>query len=340
MKSLEYRENTAVSEASPAGHSMLAGAGRSLARLWAGSPVLTAAGLLMLLPLAASLAGLLVDGRLIAGAPAWLKPAKFAVSTAVYMLTLAGIFTLLPDWPRTRRIVGWVTVVILVLEVALIGTQAWRGTTSHFNVGTVLDGTLFAIMGSAIVLQTLTSLAVAVALWRQRFNDGALGWALRFGLIITILGASTGGLMTRPTSAQVETARATGRMPTVGAHTVGAPDGGPGLPGTGWSLEHGDIRIPHFVGLHAMQILPLLALVLQRRRVNDVARVRLVWVAAASYAALFAILLWQALRGQSVVQPDGTTMGVLLVWTAVTALSAWFAATPTAHTCRRAVATV
>jgi hypothetical protein len=306
---------------------MLTGVKAVTARLWQGSAPMTAAGLIMLVVLAISLVGLAVDPRLITGAPAWLKPAKFAVSTAIYMLTLAGIFTLLPEWPRTRRVVGWVTAVILVLEVAIIDTQAWRGTTSHFNVGTVLDGVLFTIMGLAIVLQTLISVAVAVALWRQRFDDRALGWALRFGLVITILGASTGGLMTRPTTAQLDEARATGRMAIAGAHTVGAPDGGPGLTGTGWSVEHGDLRIPHFLGLHAMQTLPLLALILRRsRRSTEMTRVRLVMVAAGSYAALFATLLWQALRGQSLVQPDGATIGALIAWAIFTVLGGWLVA--------------
>ena len=303
---------------------MLNGVKAVTARLWQGSAPLTAAGLLMLVVLAISLVGLAVDPRIITGAPAWLKPAKFAVSTAIYMLTLAWIFTLLPEWPRTRRVVGWVTAVILVLEVAIIDTQAWRGTTSHFNVGTMLDGVLFTIMGLAIVLQTLISVAVAVALWRQRFDDRALGWALRFGLVITILGASTAGLMTRPTTAQLDEARATGRMAIAGAHTVGAHDGGPGLTGTGWSVEHGDLRIPHFLGLHAMQALPLLALMLRRsRRSTETTRVRLVMVAAGSYAALFATLLWQALRGQSLVQPDGATIGALIAWAIFTVLGAW-----------------
>jgi hypothetical protein len=287
--------------------------------------VLTTAGLVMAGALAASLIGLLVDPRMITGAPAWLKPAKFAVSTAIYMLTLAWIFTRLPEWPRTRTVVGWTTAVILVLEVAIIDTQAWRGTTSHFNVGTVLDRGLFAIMGLAIAVQTLSSIGVAVVLWRQRFDDRALGWALRFGLLIAIIGASTGGLMTRPTTAQLEEARATGRMAIAGAHTVGTVDGGPGLPGTGWSTEHGDLRIPHFLGLHAMQILPLLAFAL-RRRSTDSARVRLVLVAAASYAALFGILLWQALRAQSLVQPDAATIAALAAWAILSAGGAWLAA--------------
>ena len=305
--------------------------------LWAGSPVLTAAGLLMIGALAASVIGLVVDPRIITGAPAWLKPAKFGVSTAIYMLTLAAIFTQLPEWPRTRRVVGWTTATVLVLEVAIIDTQAWRGTTSHFNIGTTLDLVLFAIMGTAIAVQTLSSVAVAVALWRQRFDDRALGWALRLGLVITIVGASTGWLMTRPTAAQLNEARTTGHMAIAGAHTVGAPDGGPGLPGTGWSVAHGDLRIPHFVGLHAMQILPLLALAL-RRRSDAHARVRVMFAATASYVALFAILLWQALRGQSLVQPDGVTIGALLAWAILSAIGVWVAARRRARTGRQVIA--
>ena len=297
-----------------------------LARLWSASPPLTVAGVLMLVVLVVSLAGIITDSRIITGAPAWLKPAKFAISTAIYMLTLAWIFTRLPEWQRTRRIVGWMTAVILILEVVIIDAQAWRGTTSHFNVGTVLDGALFTIMGLAIVIQTLSSIAVAVALWRQTFEDHALGWALRLGLIITIVGAFTGGLMTRPTAAQLEQAKATGRITIAGAHTIGAPDGGPGLPGTGWSVDHGDVRVPHFVGLHAMQVLPLLAIALRRRRLPDQTRVPVIVVAASSYLALYALLLWQALRGQSLVQPDGTTLTVLTVWMSTTAVSAWRAA--------------
>jgi hypothetical protein len=298
-----------------------------LAQLWTASPVLTGAALLMCGALVGSLVGLIVDPRTITGAPAWLKPAKFAISTGIYMLTLAWIVTQLPDWPRMRRIVGWMTAGIFVLEVAIIDTQAWRGTTSHFNVGTPLDAALFSIMGLAIVVQTLTSVAVAVALWRQRFADRALGWALRLGLTIAIIGAGTGGLMTRPTTAQLDEARATGRMRIAGAHTVGAPDGGPGLPGTGWSLEHGDIRIPHFVGLHAMQILPLLAIALRRRQLFQSARVHVVMASAASYAALVGILLWQALRGQPLVQPDGATIAVLIAWALVSAAAVWCAST-------------
>jgi hypothetical protein len=275
----------------------------------------------MMVVIAGTLVGLAVDPRVIGGAPVWLKPGKFAVSIAIYTFTLAWIFSLIPEWPRTRRIVGWTTAVTLVIEIALIGLQAFRGTTSHFNVATRFDGMVFTIMGVAIFVQTLSTVAVAVALWRHRFADRALGWALRLGITVTIIGAMTGGLMAQPTRQQLDGARAGQRMTISGAHTVGAPDGGPGLPGTGWSTRHGDIRVAHFLGLHALQALPIVAFVLTRRRVSDLVRVRLTIIAASSYAGLFAILLGQALRGQSVLAPDSLTLTLLGVL-ALTALAA------------------
>jgi hypothetical protein len=205
--------------------------------------------------------------------------------------------------------------------VVIIDTQAWRGTTSHFNAATTLDRVLYLVMGSAILLQTLISVAVAVALWRQRFADRALGWALRLGMTLTIAGALTGPLMTRPTPEQLANARAGGPMTIVGAHSVGGVDGGPGVPVTGWSREHGDLRVPHFIGLHAIQALALIAVGLQRWRRPEAVRVRAVLAAAASYASLFLLLLWKALRGQSVVAPDAMALASLAIWAAVTMLA-------------------
>ncbi len=293
----------------------------AVARLWRAHAPLTAVGFLMLGALVLALAGLWLDPRTIAGAPAWLKPAKFSASTAIYAFTFAWAFTYLADWRRTRRLVGWATAAVFVLEVAIIFVQAWRGKASHFNVGTPLDAALFAAMGLAISIQTAAAVFVAVALWRQRFEDRAMGWALRLGVSISLIGSATGGLMTAPTATQLAEARETRSIPVIGAHTVGAPDGGPGVPGTGWSVEHGDLRVPHFLGLHTMQALPLLV-VLIRRRVSDRSVIRLTVVAAAAYLSLFVLLLWQALRGESFVHPGAATTMALVAWTVVTVAAA------------------
>ncbi len=292
-----------------------------LTSLWRADRGLTALGLAMLAAFVAFAAGVWLDPRTISGAPAWLKPAKFAISIAVYALTLAWVFSLLPAWPRTRRWAGRISVAMFVLEMVIIAAQAWRGTTSHFNVGTTVDGLLFTTMGVGIVVQTMAACAVAVVLWRQPFADRALGAALRLGMTLSIVGAAVAGLMTRPTPAQLELLRAGDRVTIVGAHTVGGPDGGPGMPGTGWSRQHGDIRVAHFLGLHALQVLPAFALLLHRRRTAPI-RERLVRVAAGSYGTLFVLLLWQALRGQPLLQPDPASLAAFAAWAALTALAA------------------
>jgi hypothetical protein len=176
-------------------------------------------------------------------------------------------------------------------------------------------------MGAAILIQTFVSIAVAVALFRQRFSDRALGWALRIGMTLTIAGAMTGPLMTRPTPDQLARARAGEPLTIIGAHSVNGVDGGPGLPVTGWSREHGDVRVPHFVGLHALQVLALVAVGLRRRLKSEGARLKVVAIAGASYASLFLLLLWGALRGQSVVAPDAVTLFALAAWGALSAVA-------------------
>jgi hypothetical protein len=142
-------------------------------------------------------------------------------------------------------------------------------------------------------------------------------------MTITILGGLTGGLMTRATAAQLTEARAIHRMTLFGAHTVGAPDGEPGMPGIHWSAEHGDLRVPHFVGLHALQVLPLTVLALRRRKMTESRRAYLIVVGAISYTVLFALLLWQALRGQSVIHPDAITGAAVAGWAVLTAVMIW-----------------
>ena len=293
---------------------------RPLRKLWTASPALTLTGLLMLAGLLGSVAGLVFDRRLITGAPAWLKPAKFAVSTAIYCFTVAWLLTYIDKWPTLMRWLARIIALVLVLEVVIIDVQAARGISSHFNTTTPLNAALFSIMGAAIAWLWLASVVVLVALFRQPFEDRAWGWSLRLGMAITVLGAGIGGLMLGPTQSQLEDARAGHKMTTIGAHTVGAPDGGPGLPGTGWSTEHGDLRVPHFIGMHGVQALPLFAWLLARfgPARSSAQRTALVLIAAAAYLGLLAALTWQALRGQSIVAPDQPMLVALASWAALT----------------------
>src|SRR5437899_12134462 len=100
-----------------------------------------------------------------------MKPAKYAIYSAVFCVTLAWLYRYIRVWPRFVRAAGWVVSGVLILEVAIIDVQAARGTTSHFNVGTPLDVALFGIMGSAITILWLTRVGILAGLFRQKFQN-------------------------------------------------------------------------------------------------------------------------------------------------------------------------
>jgi hypothetical protein len=270
--------------------------------------------------------GIAADPRVITGAPAWLKPAKFAISTAIFSASIAWLYRYITVWPGLMRAIGWILSAILIFEVAIIDMQAARGTTSHFNAATPLDAALFAVMGAAIAVLWLATAAIAIALFRQKFQNPGWGWLLRLGMLITVVGSAAGGLMIRMTPEQSAAARMTHSVRIVGAHTVGAPDGGPGIAGVGWSTQHGDLRVPHFFGLHGLQIIPFAGwFIIRRRRLEATRQTSFAFAIAGSYLGLVAILTWQALRGQSVIDPDPVTLAAMALWMAATIAAIAFA---------------
>ena len=218
----------------------------------------------MLAVLAIALIGLVIDPRVITGAPAWLKPAKFAISIAVYGATLLWLLTFLSDRPRLVMAVSWGVAITLGVEMVLIVMQAARGVTSHFNQTTAFDGAVFSVMGTSISALWLLTALVAIVLMRRRFAVGPIVWGVRIGLIAGLIGMAVAFLMVRPTPEQETLATTMGSSAPNGAHAIGVADGGPGLPVVGWSTEGGDLRAPHFIGLHALQVLSLLGIALVR----------------------------------------------------------------------------
>jgi hypothetical protein len=165
----------------------------------------------------------------------------------------------------------------MIVEITLITMQAARGTTSHFNHATVFDGAVFNVMGAMIGLNTLLVVWVLVLFMGDVPSlPPAYLAGIRWGLLIFLLASAQGGVLV-----------------IHDAHTVGAPDGGPGLPLVNWSTKYGDLRVAHFVGLHALQILPLLGYAMR----GWAAGARVVAGLACGYGVVFGLLAYQALRG-------------------------------------------
>lgn len=83
----------------------------------------------------------------------------------------------------------------------------------------------------------------------------------------------------------------------------GAADGGRGLPLVNWSVTDGDLRAAHFIGLHALQAIPLAALFFQFLREKFALPAPTIWTTAFAlvYFSAFSFVFVQALLGQPLI---------------------------------------
>lgn len=229
------------------------------------------------------------DGRSLNGETVWAKPIKFLLSVGLFALT-SGWF--IGDLPSDRqrampaRIIRWTIIATGSLELAYITWQAALGQPSHFNATTPFHATMYALMGLGAVALTATALPLAREVWRHGVGlPPAMRLSIVLGLALTaILGIGTGIVLARH-----------------GGHAVGGIAGAPGLPFTGWSTTGGDLRIPHFLGIHAQQGIPLAgaASVTWLPRHAKAA----VWVISALYVVLTLAAFVLALKGRSPFSP-------------------------------------
>lgn len=213
-------------------------------------PRLTAAGIAMLLLVIPTLLAHAVDPRLFNGDNVWLKPLKFEISIAVYLLSFAVLLPLTSEaFQRSRlgRFTVWPVIGLLFFELVYIAWRASRGEASHYNQDGVAAIILYAAMGVAAVLFTAASGVLAYGLARRDAAPmpPALRRSLVLGLALTCgLGLLSGAIIS-----------------SASGHTVGTPmPGAAVIPFFGWSLTAGDLRLAHFLALHAMQIVPAFAL--------------------------------------------------------------------------------
>jgi len=211
------------------------------------------------------------DTRTILGLNPWIKPMKFLISVTIFLWTVAWFMPEARETPVVSGfskigIVRWTIGLAMIIEIACIILQSARGAPSHFNTTSPFDTAIFAVMATTI---GFNNTAVLLFLWIIRRDTpphraGYL-WGIRLGVAIFLLACSQGVVIILNN-----------------AHTIGAPDGGAGLPFVNWSTTAGDLRVAHFFGMHAMQALPLLGFFLDRNKVpgrNPVIAVSILWLA-------------------------------------------------------------
>ena len=247
-------------------------------------PVWSRAALACLVLLAVCVVASFVDVRTLNGVSVWSKPFKFSLSLAVYFATLAWFAPLLPNGyleARKGRLLTWIPVACAVFEMTYIVVQASRGQASHFNLTTPFYTAMYSLMGAGALSLVAVCLSMGVIILRSRGTRDPYALAVGLGLIATfVLGGGFGGYL----SSQM-------------GHWVGGTHSDAnGLWLVHWSRDGGDLRVAHFFGMHAMQVLPVVG-ASASRWLSRRGGVALVVAAAVVYALATTFTFVQAIEG-------------------------------------------
>lgn len=234
-------------------------------------------------------AAAMIDIRTLDAMNVWIKPAKFAVSFAMFFATLALVVGRMSVAAQSGRWMRWTLPTLAIAgcgEMLYIGLQAGRAARSHYNYEGALYSIMYGVMGLGAVLLVI---GVGVIGWLVAKDVGLrMGPRLRQGVQWGFIASCFLSLLTA------------GTLSSFRSHFVGTPTlDAAVIPLIGWSMQVGDLRPSHFLALHAMQALPLLGLWLDRRSHQRSATVPVV---AALYIALTLVIFVQALMGQPLIR--------------------------------------
>ena len=232
-----------------------------------------------------------MDGGSWKGPVAWRKPVTFGLSFGLTVVTLTWLAGML----RYRRTLAVATVTVAVtsaLEVFLVTMQKWRGVPSHFNDSTAFDASVFSIMGLTVAILGVAIIVIAIFACRPFDADPAMRIGVRVGLAVLIASQFLGGAII-----------ANGEVIDKGPlETDLAIFGAAGL-----------MKLPHAVTIHAIQVLPVLGLLLAATSLPARRRRNLMWVASAGYIGLILATLVQTFEGRAPADLTLVALGVVLV---------------------------
>ena len=230
----------------------------------------------------------------IAGGPwegpvSWRKPILFGFSGGLTAWSLGWVFAMLPR-SRWDMFFSHTAAGALLLEVALIDVQRWRGVASHFNRSTLFDSLLYDVMGVLILWVTW----IAVMLLRRVFCQplalsADMRLAVRGGLVALVWSCLLGIWISVHGELQLQAGLSPARY-----GTAGVP-----------KFAHGAV-------IHALQYLPLLSWLARRGGIRQRGRLRLMAAATIGTLLLAVYAIGQTLVGRPRVDGSLPLAGLLL----------------------------
>ena len=213
---------------------------------------------------------------------AWYKPFKFAFSTFLFAWAMAWYCYYLPNF--NIKLFNWAVIILLGFEIFYIAFQASKGQLSHYNLSTPVYAALYSIMALAASAVTIYTAYVGLLFFTNTFPDlpSYYLWAIRFGIILFVIFSFEGFAMGSRLN-----------------HSVGALNDNSSWFIIGWSKTVGDLRVAHFIGMHALQVLPVLSFYVFKNT-------KLTLALSLLYGLLALLTLIQALQGKPLIKGSDT----------------------------------
>ena len=206
----------------------------------------------------------LLDDKPWEGPTGWRKAITFGFSLGVTLLSFAVLARVIRLGRREEWGILGTLAAASALEYALITVQAWRDEPSHFNVATGTDAAIWVGMGLGIAGIVLGAVAFTAAAFRPLPVAPSLALGIRSGLVLLLAGFVVGGVI-------IGNGGGASEFPTGHESTLGAA---------------GELKVPHAIGLHALQALPLVAWLAGRFTSSEPRRRRIVLLAGWLWSVL------------------------------------------------------
>lgn len=291
---------------------------KCLIRCWKSNRSLTALIVFSVSVLIVSMFGLCFDQRMVLGEHPWIKPVKFSASLAIYGVTLFWLGQFLTNHTYAFRRTCRAALAGSIAELSIIIIQVMRGAPNHFNMGSGFDNGMAWLAAISILPVAFSIVVVFFLLLRERNLPAVLGCALRWGVLLSAIGCVPGLMMLAPVTVQ-----------HIIFHQTSS-----GLPFLGWSTVSGDLRVAHFVGIHALQFFPVLAFIVMKLlpNVSILRKELLIGNIGLTYLGVIVLLTHQALIAEPITAPSHHTLAYAVILTLASVNAAVYILFAPSHT--------
>lgn len=179
----------------------------------------------------------LFDDTQVLGKNAWLNPIKYYFSIGIFIMSMAWYLYFLNNVIQ-RNILIWGFLLTTFIQTSIVLLQSIRGVSSFYNLNTPFDKMVFGIQTISQIIFILLMVVTTYSFYFQKKNSKSqhFTWGIRMGMVIFLIGLLIGIYMIKVN---------VNNESILGINIL--------------YKKHGNLKIPFFLGIHGLQIIPLLS---------------------------------------------------------------------------------